>query len=100
MSVGFDAERDSASRSNFTGTNDVERFDVPLGADMLRVIDPRSGQSQRDCGLQHKVGAPSACRWAIVKQIINRNAVAANVARELRMGMAATALRLGNICGR
>jgi len=31
----------------------------------------------------------------MVKQIINRNAVVANVARDGRTGMAATALRLG-----
>jgi len=38
--------------------------------------------------------------WVIVKQIINRNAVVANVARNRWMEMAATALRLEMICGR
>jgi len=38
--------------------------------------------------------------WVIVKQIINRNAVVATVARDGRTGMSATALRLEIICGR
>jgi hypothetical protein len=38
--------------------------------------------------------------WVIGKQIINRNAVVANVAREGRIGMAATALPLEVTCGR
>jgi hypothetical protein len=38
--------------------------------------------------------------WVIVKQMINRNAVVANVARNGRTGLAATALRLEIICGR
>jgi len=36
----------------------------------------------------------------IVQQIINRNAVVANVARDERKRMAATALRLGMFVGR
>jgi hypothetical protein len=57
-------------------------------------------QPQRDCVLQPKVGAPARLPWVIVKQIINRNAVVADVARDERTGMAATALRLKIISGR
>jgi hypothetical protein len=38
--------------------------------------------------------------WVIVQQIINRNGVVANVVRDERTGIAATALRLEIICGR
>ena len=38
--------------------------------------------------------------WVIVQQIINRNAVVANVERDERTGIATTALRLEMICGR
>jgi hypothetical protein len=38
--------------------------------------------------------------WVTDYQIINRNAVVVNIARDGRTGMAATALRLGIFCGR
>jgi len=74
-------------------------------------------QSQRDCVHQREharrdLNAPTGHRppaqgWCVsaylgssFRQIINRNAVVANVARDGRTGIAATALRLEMICGR
>jgi hypothetical protein len=51
-------------------------------------------QSQRDCGLQPKVGA-QRLPWVTDYQNINRKAVVANVAQDGQREMAATALRLG-----
>ena len=65
-------------------------------ADVLRVTGALR-QSQRDCGLQPKV-ARKELPWATVLKTINPNGVVANVA--VKMGLAATALRLGMIVGR
>ena len=84
-------------RSTVFGGEDEMNVNGGKGLWHVRRMANRVGvfQSQRDCGLQPKVGV-QRLPWVIVQQITNRNAVVANVARDGRMGNGRNRVAVGN----
>ena len=76
-----------------------------LKTEMMPVRKDRNSRSRVAVGAHLKQSPANSFGrrtryWVIVQQIINRNAVVVNVARDESTRMAATALRLDIVCGR